>query len=74
MIDPLVLAVVFLENLVAKITNIHRRYFGYLYNYIFSKKRELQSPNPDMISNHSFKIVQNKNYILNKVNTPMTDL
>ena len=42
MTDPESLAVVFPRNLEAKITNIHRRYFGYL----ISLKYEFQNPGP----------------------------
>ena len=74
MTDPIALAVAFSENLETKITNIHRRYSGYLYNYFLSKKHELHGPDPDVVNNHSFKIVRNENYIFNKVKTPMTNL
>ena len=74
MTDLIALAVAFPRNLEAKITNIHRRYSKYLHNYFFSKKHELQGSDPDMVGNHSFKIVRNENYIFNKVKTLTTDL
>ena len=42
MTDPQALAVGFSGNLKAKITNIHRRYYGYL----ISLKYEFQNPGP----------------------------
>ena len=61
MTDPIVLMVAFSENLEAKITNIHRRYSGYL----ISSKYEFQNLGP-VFYQQSFFQNNSKIIFLNK--------
>ena len=54
MTDPQALAVAFSENLEAKITNIHRRYSGYL----ISSKYEFQNLRPVLYHQSFFRLIQ----------------
>ena len=54
MTNPIALAVAFSGNLETKITNIHRKYSGYL----ISSKYEFQNPSPVFYQRFFFRIIQ----------------